>query len=281
LARTVIMKACLHATSGSVVATVRASLRVVAKCAVGALVGVVVDAAHAIGPGDTACPEDDRLRLFSQLDEANAAMEAQRVDRFQALTEKMVADVSPVCRGEFERLVPGRNRCSPSERRIAMEGLSAMYRSFARAVGLEGTGDLMGAADAYIQALNGFLLIEQRVTHPCWIALNVHTDGSIVRSCSESELTPLAELAAPLYRASVRVFQWMDPTALETVRAQTPALSAECSAAISRFVPRQILPDRSDFRPNVTPPPAVRDHGNGVISVPGAGACGATGCVAF
>lgn len=214
---------------------------------------------------NAACTEQDVAAIVARTQEADAAMRAGSLERYLQLMRSSSAKAPADCRPVLDRLQPMVTRCTAEERRVALEAFGAM-------IGAAGRNDWRGM-------LAGYEALEQAVTPRCWIATNQRTEIDVVANCSPAELEGLASLAGPMIRATGRAVDSGDVSGLLQVLGAMPAFTPQCGAAIQRHAPPTSGPAGSPPRPRA--PGGVNDHGNGLYSVPGVGACGPSGCVAF
>lgn len=231
-----------------------------------ALLALLLPAATLLLPAAAAraaCTNEDVAAIFARTEEAHAALRAGSPQRYVQAMKASNARVPADCRPVLDRLQPMATRCTAEEQRFAMDVFKVTMQAAA-------TAD-------WRRMLAAYDLLEQTVTPRCWIAVNLRTEPDVVVNCGPAELEGLAALAGPAIRATGRAAATGDVSGLLQVLGAMPAFTPQCAAAIQRHAP----PAGPGGQARPGPPGGVNDHGNGLYSVPGVGACGPSGCVAF
>lgn len=212
-----------------------------------------------------ACTDQDVAAIVSRTNAANAAIRAGSVEGYVQAMRAANAQVPADCRPVLDRLQPMATRCSAAEKRVAMDAFGSMMRA--------------APAHDWRRMVTAYDALERAVTPGCWIAINLRTEPDVVVNCRPAELERLASLAGPLIRATGRAADTGDASGVLQVLGGMPALTPRCQGAIQRNTPRPAAQAGGRPRPNA--PGSVNDHGGGLYSVPGVGACGPSGCMAF
>lgn len=217
-------------------------------------------------PASAQCSTSDQQVLSQDSKASLGALMSGDLKLYQALEQGLPAKLSPSCSSVLAQLQPVRVKCTSEEKRRV---LGRYQKAIQAALNVDAM-NMIGQMQA----------MERDVTPACWLAVNRHTDPSVLRACNAKELDHLASMASPALQASKIALTTSDMGPMMKVSQQiTAPLSQACGQALMALQPK---PQPNPYAsPKKQMPGNVIDHGGGNYSVPGLGACTSSGCMAF
>lgn len=195
-------------------------------------------------------------------------------ERFIALMRESETGLSKACQAALNRDQPTRVRCTAKEHTTILQHYQAMI-----------SNTLAGNAQQFFVLMAH---MEESVSPTCWLAVNQPNDPGVRRNCSSSELDGIASFTGPMIRASLSAATTGDVSPLVNLmqlqeQIQNERLSPRCRSVLAQAAQHQAQQQAqiSQNKGTPIPLPGVNDHGGGVLSVPGVGACTPSGCMAF
>jgi hypothetical protein len=212
--------------------------------------------------------------LISQYNnEAINALKKGDSTKYINLMNELEGKLSADCQLGINKLEPARDSCTKSEKEIVL----TYFKDLISAI-LNGDININLMIRLYEN-------LEQSISHKCLIATYRNQDPRLKKACSSKDFDTIASYAGQILRTAERAMTTLDPTeSINLTQEIYTNISDECSSILTQIQlgnqPAGI--DRGPGTPQtIKMPEQVIDHGGGTYSVPGVGACGFGGCMAF
>jgi hypothetical protein len=221
------------------------------------------------------CSASEQRRIDTREAQAVALLEEEDIGAYQELQRAPIPGLSSTCRKAQARDNPASIECNGKEKRLVLVRMREVYDA-------ANSGNPLGMLDA-LDAM------QEAISSRCWLALFYSTDRAIQRSCSSKDLRLVASSASDVLVA-VRTVLVSGPEAAaeslgelaQTTQTRLSRLSPDCAAAWQQFQAAPALRHSGLPMQSVPGVSNVYDHGAGVYSVPGLGACAPiSGCIAY